>query len=183
VLAGVQVEHELRECAMQMGELAAQHGEARAGELCACFAIEPAVAFAEDDVVLYFEIEVARGAPAGDFGVVVFVLADGDGFVRDVGYAQGDGGELSLHVVQGGLVGLELVADTGDFGHEWRDVFALGLGLADGLGTGVAQVLQFLRLGGQLLAFGFQRLDGGHVQGVAAGVLQARGGFGQARTQ
>ena len=72
VLAGVQVEHELRQRAMQARQLSAQHREARAGQLRRDIAVEPAVAGAEFDVVLDREIEGARRAPAVLFDVVAF---------------------------------------------------------------------------------------------------------------
>ncbi len=164
-------------------QLAAHHGEARAGKLGARLAVQPAVALAEVDVILDREIELARRAPAQDFLVVVFVLAQRHGRVRDVRQAQRDLGELGLYVGQRLFVGLELVADAGDFGHQRGDVLALALGLADGLGPRITQVLQFLGLGGQLLALTLQGLDGGHVERETTGFLEALGGFGQARTQ
>src|SRR3546814_7613381 len=90
----MQVEHELRQRAVQARELAAQHGEARAGQLRSGIAVEPAVAGAELDVVEHLEIEAARRAPARLLDVVRLVLARGHRLVRQVRDAQADSVEF-----------------------------------------------------------------------------------------
>ena len=72
MLAGVQVEHELRQRAMQPRELTAQDREPRARQFGRGVAVEPAVARAEFDVVLDREIERARRAPAMLLDVAAF---------------------------------------------------------------------------------------------------------------
>ncbi len=151
--------------------------------LAPAFAIQPAMTFAEIDVILDLEIESPRRAPATHFVIVSFVFADRYRFVRNIGDEQRDIGQFRLHLGECLFVGLELVANAGDLRHQRRDILALALGLADGLGAGVAQILQLLRVSGQLLALAFQRLHGRHVEREASGFLETRGGFGQARTQ
>src|SRR3546814_2516836 len=81
----MQVEHELRQRAVQARELAAQHGEARAGQLRPGVAVEPAVAGAELDVVEHLEVEAARRAPARLLDVLRLVLAGRHRVVGPVG--------------------------------------------------------------------------------------------------
>ena len=69
--------------------------------------------------------------------------------------------QLLLQLGQGCFAGLQLLAQAGDFGQQRRSVLAGGLGLADGLGTGVAPRLQLLGGGLQILAPGFQLLEPG----------------------
>ena len=49
MLAGMQIQHELRQRAVQACQLAAQHGKARTTELGGGFAVQPAVTLAEGD--------------------------------------------------------------------------------------------------------------------------------------
>src|SRR5258708_16215621 len=64
MLAGMDVEHELRDRAMQPGDLTAHHYEPAAGDLRARCEVQPMEAFAYVDVVLGGKIELAELAPA-----------------------------------------------------------------------------------------------------------------------
>ena len=80
--------------------------------------------------------------------------------------------------------GLELVAETGDLGHQRGDVLALGLRLADRLGARVAQVLQLLGAGldaacARLPAIPARRRRG-RSRGCRAGARRVRRGCGAA---
>ncbi|MCW0417619.1 hypothetical protein NB689_003373 [Xanthomonas sacchari] len=176
--AGVQVQHELRQGAVQARDRPTQHGEARARQLGRRLAVQPAVACAEFDMVLDLEIEAARGAPALQFDVVGLVLAGGHIGLRQVGNLQRQRLQLRADLVQTLLGGLQLVAEAGHFGHQRTRILALGLGLADRLGTAVAQALQFLGPHLDALAVGLQGLQGGHVQRIAATGAQALGEVG-----
>src|SRR3546814_16656817 len=59
----------------------------------------------------------------------------------------------------------------------FRSILALGLGMADGLGARVAQVLQFLGAGLQLLALGLQRVQHRDIEHKAARGLEPLGGL------
>ena len=146
MLFGVQVEHELGERPMQACQLAAQDGKARAGKLGGDFAIEPALVRTELDVILDREIERARRAPTILFDVAVLVGTLRHRGIGQIRNAQRDRGELLLDVGQARFVGLELIGDTGDLGHQRGGVLALALGDADRLGARIARVLQFLGL-------------------------------------
>ncbi len=178
VFAGVQVQHELGQGTVQAGDLAAQHGEARARQLGGGLGVQAAVAGAQLDVVQHREIEGARGAPARLLDVVVLVGAGRHVIGRQVRDAGGDGVDLLAQLVQGHFRGLQLVGEGGHFGHDGRHVLALGLGLADGLGTAVAQALQFLGPHLDALAIGLQGLQGRHVELEAAAGAQAFGEVG-----
>ena len=177
VLLDMQVQHELRQRPMQARQLATQHGEARTAELGAGVAIEPAVACAELDVILDRELEGAWRAPAMNFRVLGFVRTRRHRLMRNVGNAQREIGDLGLDLLQAQLGLFQLLPETRDFRHQRGRVLALGLGHADGLGARIAQVLQVLGAGLDLLAFGFKTLEGGNVEIKAARRLQAFGGL------
>ncbi|MNG94387.1 hypothetical protein D3C79_533980 [compost metagenome] len=156
VLAGVQVDHELRQGAVQAGDRAAQHGKACARQLGGGFEVQATADFAKGDVVLDFKIEGLRRAPTTHFDVVVFAGTDRHAGVRQVGDGQQDAIQLGLNGVQLSLAGSQFVGHALDVRHQRGDVFALGLGLADGLGTGVTLGLQLLGAGLHRLAALFQ---------------------------
>src|SRR5690242_3227849 len=164
----MQVQHEVRERAMQVRELSAQYGEARAGQFRAGLAIQPIVAGAEFDMILYLEIERSRRTPTRHLDVFGFVLADRRRFMRKIGNPQRDRRQFLLHMCKRGFIGFQLVANAGNLGHDRRDVLSLGLRLPDRPGTRVAPRLQFLGFGGKTLAIDLHRLDGGNVELVAA---------------
>ena len=168
VLAGVQVEHELRQRAVQARDAAAQHGEARAGQFRTSLAVEPTVARAQFHVVAHRKIERARRAPAVLLDVTRLVRALGHIGSRQIGDAERDFRHLCLDVGQPLLVGLEAIAQAGHLGHQRRGVLAFRLGLPDGLGTRIAQVLQLLCPSLHLLALGFERGEFGGVERKAA---------------
>ena len=138
------VEHELGDGAVQAGEVAAQHGEARARKFRARIEIQPDVF--EVGVFFWREVKDARRAPATHFEVVVFVFADGDAFVRRVGHGgqqrvQGvlDFGVLLFAVF---LFAVFLFAvERGDLRHQRVGILAFFLRLADLRGEAVARRL------------------------------------------
>ncbi|MCY1355577.1 hypothetical protein D9M69_420070 [compost metagenome] len=152
VLGDVQVDHELRQRAVQTGDRPAQQGETRARQLGGGLEVQPAVLLAEGDVVLDREIEGARAAPTAHFDVVVLVVAERHRLVRQVGNVQHQAVQLGLDRLQLALAGLQLAAHALDLGHQRRDVLATGLGLPDGLGAAVAFGLQLLGAGLHRLA-------------------------------
>ncbi|MCY1415179.1 hypothetical protein D9M71_306520 [compost metagenome] len=165
----MQVDHELRQGAVQTGNRATQQGEAGTRELVGSFEVQAAADFAEGDVVLDFEVEGLRRAPAAHFDVVVFTGTDRYAGVRQVGDGQQDAIQLGLNGVQLSLAGSQFVGHALDVRHQRGDVFALGLGLADGLGTGVTLSLQLFGAGLHHLAAFFQCLDARDIQAEATG--------------
>ncbi len=163
MFGGVGVEHELRQRAVQAGDAALHDGKARAGQLGGDVEVQ-AERRADIDVVLDLEIEAARRADLAHFDVAGFVGADRHGFMRQVGNGAHEFGHLRLHFVQARGRGLQFVADAADFGHHGGGVLALALEDADLLGQGVALALQFLGAGLDLLALGFQGIEGGDVE-------------------
>ena len=180
MLAGVQVDHELRQGAMQTGDGAAQQGETRARQLGSGLEVQPAVLLAEGDVILDLEIEAARGAPTRHLDVAVFIGANRHGLVRQVGNVQQQVVQLVLDRIQLTLAGFQLAAHLIDFRQQRSDVFATRLGLADGLGTAVALGLQLLGAHLHRLALTLQGLEAGDVKGEATGG-EALGDFGELR--
>ena len=178
VLVGVQVEHELRQCAMQPRQLPAQHGEARTTQLGRGFAIQPAAARAEFDMVLHLEIECARRAPAVLLDVLRLIGTQRHRVIGNVGDAERDGFDLATQFVEAQFRGFQFLAEAGDFGHHRCHVLALRLQHADLLAAGIAQVLQFLGADLQLLALRFQCFEAGDIQLEAATGAQAFGEVG-----
>ncbi len=167
VLLRVRVDHELREGAVQARDRAAQHREARTGELRARLEIE-AERRADVDVILHLEVELARRAPAAHLDVVGLVLADRHAFVRDVRHAQHQVGQARLDLAELGFRRLHVVADPADFGHHGRRVLALPLHRADLLRQAVAARLELFGVGLDRAAFRFECGERGDVEGVAA---------------
>ncbi|CRD57893.1 hypothetical protein BN126330174 [Stenotrophomonas thermophila] len=178
VLAGMQVDHELGQRTVQARDRAAQHGEARTGQLGRGLAVQPAIAGAQFDVVEHLEVELARGTPARLLDVVALIGTGRHVISRQVRDAHRDRFDLLAQFVQRHFRGLQLVGEGSNLGHDGRNVLALGLGLADGLGTAVAQALQFLGPHLDALAISLQGLQGRHVELEAAAGAQAFGEVG-----
>ena len=183
VLAGVQVQHELRQRTMQPRQLSAQHGEARAAQFGGSFAIQPALAHAEFDMVLHVEIEAARRAPAQLLDIVRFLAAQRHRGIGKIGNTERDGFDLVTDLVQAQFRGLQLLAEACHFRHHRGHVLALRLQHADLLAAGIAQVLQFLGADLQLLALRFQCFEATDIQLEAATDAQAFGEIGRLGAQ
>ena len=131
-------------------------------------AVQPALARAQLDVILDREVEGARRTDALDFRIAGFIAPCWHRFVRQVGDAGQQVLQLHLQRGEGIFAGFQLVAQTGNLGHDRHHVLATRLGLADGLGTGIALRLQFLGAGLHLLALALQALVVGAREGKAA---------------
>ena len=118
-------------------------------------------------MVAHVEIEFTRRAPAVQLDVVAFVSAFRHFGVRQVRQAGRHGVGLGLQLIELGLGGVETLAQITDFCQQRRDVFAACLGITDGLGAGVALVLQGFRLDLQVTAARFQRGKGFGIQLIA----------------
>ncbi|MNT13196.1 hypothetical protein D3C72_1481570 [compost metagenome] len=161
------VEHQLDQRAVHARQAAAQHREARTGDLDRGVEVQ-AQLLAHVDVVAHCEVELARLAHAAHLGVLGLVIAHRHAFVRQVGDRQHQFGQMCLDLIEPRGRGLERVADAADFCHHGRGVLAFALEHADLLGQAVAARLQFLGLGLQLLAFGLKCLERRNVELVAA---------------
>src|SRR5467141_51154 len=78
-LAGVNVEKEIGERALEASSPALVNGEARAGDLRGSGEIEDACAFSDIPVRLWREIEFRRRTPAADFDVIGNKMSKGHG--------------------------------------------------------------------------------------------------------
>ena len=94
MLAGVGVEHELRQCAMQAGEPALQQREARTGNLGGRCKIELPECFTHIGVILDCKIEATRRSPAFDFNIAGLVAAERNGIIRHIGQRRQNGVEF-----------------------------------------------------------------------------------------
>ena len=100
MLLGVQIQHELRQRAVQMGNLAFHHHKTRAGQLNRCRKVQARVHFAQRHVIAHFEVKLTRRTPAFHFNVVVFIFADRHAVVRNIRDSQGNITNLGLKNVQ-----------------------------------------------------------------------------------
>ena len=155
VLAGLHVEHELGERAVQPRDRAAQEREARARELGAGVEVH-AERRAEVDVVPRRELEAARRAPAAHLDVGALVRADRHARVGQVGQRHQHRRQLGLDRLQPRRRALELAGDAVHLGHLGAGVGALPLLLADLLRQAVAPRLQLLGARLQALALGLE---------------------------
>jgi hypothetical protein len=115
MLTGMGVEHELRQCAVQAGNVALQHGEAGAGQLGTGVEIQ-AQRGADIDVVFHFEVELARHARTAYFYIVVLVLAHRtDSFGR---LECSSAGHQLGHRLESTSAAFQLIAQVGHFGHD-----------------------------------------------------------------
>ncbi len=169
MLTGVQIDHELRQGAMQAGDRPTHQGEAGAGQFGGGLEIQPTVLLAQGDMILHREVEGLRRAPAANLDVLFLVRTDRHGLVRQVGDAQHQLVQLTLDAVQLLLAGFEFAAHAIHIGEQRGDVLTALLGLADGLGTRIALGLELFGAGLHGLALGLQRFDARHVQLVATG--------------
>ena len=159
-LAGVQVKHPGDQGALQARSRAAQHVEARAGDLDAALEVEDAERRSQVPVGFRLEIVFGQLPDRLDDDIFVLILAEGNARVGEVG----DGRRHSL----------QLLFDLTHFLIECRDLIAdgahrLDLDLAR---RGVLHLPDFLRDG---VALGLERLDIG--QNGAALFIQFQDGI------
>ena len=147
VLAGVHVEHEVDERALELRAHAPIEGKARAGDLGRALEIQDAQLRAQVPVRLGLEIEAGRLAHAPHLDVRVRVPAHRHGFVRHVGDA---GQNLAELLVERGHLPLE----RGDLNLQCAHLLLAG----GGIGALAAQVADFgalhVQAGLQPLALG-----------------------------
>ena len=84
MLTRVQVEHEIRECALQTRSQVPIHGEARPGEFCRALQVEHAQLFPDFPVRPGGEIKARRRAPSPDFYVLLGGLSDRHRLMRQI---------------------------------------------------------------------------------------------------
>ena len=111
MLFGVQIQHELRQGAVQTGQLAFHHHKTRASQLNGGGKIQPPVHFPQRHVIAHFKIELARRAPAADFNVVVFVTANRHIIMRNIRDRQRDIANFRQQRFQLGLCSIQLFAE------------------------------------------------------------------------
>ena len=181
VIADVQVEHELRESAVQPRQVSRQHDEPRSGHAPGSLKIH-AAPLAERDMILGREVELPRNAPPAHFHVGRLVLSVGDARVQDIGQSQLQTRHLGLNDFELLFDSLQLLAQGFACGEQGSRVLALGFGVAHGFGIGIALGAQ--PIGCYLYGFAllFQCGEGRDVEHKAA-PRQCRGNPGQIAAQ
>ena len=116
VLAGVGVEHELRQGAVQAGGLAFHQAEARTGQGGGGFKIKPEL-FAQVHMVFDFEIKLARRTHTAHFHVFGFIFAHRHALVRQIRNAEQQGIDLRLYGLIIGIGLFQIRFDLCYFGH------------------------------------------------------------------
>ena len=147
--AGVRIEEEVDEGALQTGAGATENGEAATGELVAALEVEDVEVGAQIPVRFKVEVEHARGAPTTALDVLVLVLAVRGGLAGNVG-------QVSHKVVLLLLESGAALGQTVDLLVDGAHGLLGGLGLvllallhqgADLLGLGITRGLELLDLG------------------------------------
>ena len=164
VLAGMHVEHELDQRAVQPCEPPVQGDEPAPGELRRQLEVDAAEGDTQVGVVLRLEVETRRLADPAFLAVVVFAPAFRHAGVGEVGDLQGDALQLRLKLRQPALRGFQRVAEPGHLRKQRLDVLAAGLRPPDRLRAGVTLVLQLLGALLNFLALVFEPGDTGGVE-------------------
>ena len=107
----MQIQHKLRQRAVQTRQLALHDHKARTGQLHGGGKIQPPVHFAQRHVIANVKIKLARRTPAADFNVVIFVAAGRNVIVRNIRDGQRDIADFRQQRVQFGLSGIKLLAE------------------------------------------------------------------------
>ena len=165
MLAGLGVQHELREGAVQAGHRATHEGKARTRQFDGGFKIQPQ-ALANLHMVLDRKIEIPGRAPAAHFHIALLVLTDRNAGVRQVGHGQQQVLQLDLQGFQTLGRCVKLVLEGIDLRHGGLGLLILAFAFehADLPGQAVALALQFFGAGLQGLALGLERAVGLHIQ-------------------
>jgi len=163
VLLGMHIEHELSQRPVQPRKLATHHRETRPADFCSRAEIQLVQPSPTSTWSLTGKIEGARRAYPTHFHIVILGFAGGRGFVRQVGMVR----RISF-ILPGCLPDSirQLSARRPDWPlpHDGADILALGLGLANLLGSGIALRLQLLGAGLDRLALHLKRLEGGRIE-------------------
>ena len=141
VLAGMEVQHELGERTVQVGEPPREHDEARRGDASRGLEVHHPECLAEVHVVLGLERQIGRRAETPDLDIVGLARPRRDGCVGDIGDQKTLGLDLLEDRGQIGLGACQPIALVRDLGQQGGNVLAARLDLADGLGAGVTAAL------------------------------------------
>ena len=169
----VQVEHPLRQRAVKARNVAAQRMEPGPRKLGRNIELDATDRSADIDVVARFKSKCSWRPDASKLHVLRLRGADRYARVWQVRYFEQPIAQIGLDDAELGFERLELVAETGDFGHQRFGVLAAAFGSADFLGHGIAPGLQLLGAGLDRLATRFGRFESGHIEHVAS-CFQAR---------
>ena len=147
----MRVGHEVDESTLKASAQAAQQHKTATCELYGTLSIDDAKLCAQVPMGLHFEafgLEVARGAPATNLGVVVFVLTNRGGISRHVRRGHEHIAQAFVGCSAFGAELSDLILELGNLGLCSLCFFLLAFThqLADGLGDGVALCLKLFFL-------------------------------------
>ena len=176
----MQVQHELRERAVQARHLPAHHHEARAGDARRGLEIQPAERLAHRHVIARLEARSWRGSPQRRTSRLAALVAPvGHRLVQQVRQSELPALELLLHGGELALGRASSPVSASPRASSGAGILALALGHADGLGVGVALGAQPVRLDlPSGLRFSSSALQRGDIEREAAARQVARHGFG-----
>ena len=157
MLAGVEVEHEVGEGALEAGSGAELQDEAGAGDLGGALEVEDAEGFADLPVGLGREVEGGDFAPGLLADVVVLGGAGGDVVVGKVGEGLEELAETEVGIGGAGFELLGLFFERGGLRGDESDVGAFALEASKLRGEGVALGLEGLSFGDGRTPFGIER--------------------------
>ena len=147
MLASVQIEHEVRQCPLQLRAQVPVHGEASAGKFRSAFEVKNAQLLSEFPVRLGSEIEFGWSAPAPNFNIVFGSLAHGHTLVGQIGDARQKLAQAGFKVRCDFFPLLDLLAEILGFGHLGGGILAALFELCDLLRGAVAPRLHGLGFG------------------------------------
>ena len=166
VFVSLHIQHELGDGAFQTGQLALQHHETGARQLGGAVEIHQPQLGADGVVFKRLEGEVAGGAPAAHFHVMILVRAVGHVQARQVGDRGQNGFDFLAQRLVLGFHQRDVFLQPRHLFHDGAGVAALLLDDADLLGGFVALRLHFLQagLGGAAFAIQTDQLGGTRFQ-------------------
>src|SRR6266481_2604576 len=85
MLSGVQIEHEVCQCALQLCTQIPIHSKARSGEFCCPLQIEHSQLLAQFPMWFCLKAELRRSSPTPHLDVVVLAAPPGNARVRQIG--------------------------------------------------------------------------------------------------
>ncbi|CCJ83722.1 hypothetical protein BN133_99 [Cronobacter dublinensis 582] len=142
MLFGMQIEHELRQRAVQTGNLPFHHDKTGAGQLNGAREIKPAMHFTEGDMIAHVEIELTRRAPAAHFHVVAVIFTVRHFIVRQVRDSQRDIADFRQQRIELIFRCIEFFAKLVHFQTKRLDILPTRFRLADGFRSRVTFSLQ-----------------------------------------
>jgi len=175
VISGMQIQHELRQSAVQLRQPPGQHHKPRPGNTPRGFKIHPQT-LAERHVIFGLESKFSRHPKAAYLDIGALVAPIRDAGIQNIRQSQLQIRDLRLKVLEALLHALQPGAQCFPRRKQAAQVLALRLGEAHRLGIGIAFGAQLIGLDLHALALLLERGKGRHIEHKAA--PRERGGNG-----